>query len=70
MPNTTIQKQPIFPLEDRFNFGNFTIPEVRALKNRSHSGFYDDVKAGLVEIDKIGRKSIVRGPVARKYISR
>jgi hypothetical protein len=58
-----------FSLEDRLNHGNLTVKEVRRLKNRSHSGFYEDVKAGLVKIEKIGRKSIVRGPIARAYIN-
>jgi hypothetical protein len=56
-------------LADRLQFGNLTVNEVCALKNRSRSGFYEDVKKGLVSIEKIGdRKSIVRGPVARCYI--
>jgi hypothetical protein len=45
-----------------------TVEETRRLKNRSHSGFYEDVKRGLVAIEKNGRKSIVRGPIARAYI--
>jgi hypothetical protein len=71
MPNATAQKaqQPIITTQDRFEHGNFTIDEVRALKSRSRTGFYQDLKAGLVKIEKIGRKSIVRGPVARRYIA-
>jgi hypothetical protein len=42
---------------------------VRALKNRSHSGFYEDLKNGLVAIRKIGRKTVVPGPIARAYIA-
>ena len=57
-----------FSLEEIFRFGNLTVAETRALKNRSHSGFYEDVKRGLVKIEKIGAKSIVRGPVAKAYI--
>jgi hypothetical protein len=56
-------------LEERFAHGNFTVDEVCELKHRSHSGFYSDRKAGLVEIQKVGRKTIVRGPIARKYIA-
>jgi hypothetical protein len=56
-------------LADRLEFGNLTVNEVCALKNRSRTGFYEDVKKGLVSIEKIGdRKSVVRGPVARCYI--
>jgi hypothetical protein len=58
----------VFSLEDRFNYGNLSVQEVCALKNRSHSGFYADVKQGLVSIEKIGVKTVVRGPVARAYI--
>jgi hypothetical protein len=46
-----------------------TIDEVCALKQRSRSGFYADLKAGLVQIRKQGRNSIVSGPVARRYIN-
>jgi hypothetical protein len=61
-------RSPWFTLEERFEFGNFTIPEVRALKCCSHTSFYKDVHRGLVSIEKIGAKSIIRGPVARRYI--
>ena len=55
-------------LEDRLKHGNLTILETRKLKNRSHSGFYQDLKRGLVSIRKLGRKSVVPGPVAQRYI--
>jgi len=58
-----------FTLEERFEHGNFTPKEVCQLKNRSHTGFYDDVKRGLVSIEKIGRKTIIRGSIARRYIN-
>jgi hypothetical protein len=61
-------RSPSFNLAERFEYGNFTIPEIRELKNRSHTGFYQDVQRGLVSIEKIGTKSIIRGPVARRYI--
>jgi hypothetical protein len=57
-------------LEDRLKHGNLTILETRKLKNRSHSGFYQDLKRGLVSIRKLGRKSVVPGPVALRYIQR
>jgi hypothetical protein len=60
--------QPEISLADRLAYGNLTVQETRRLKNRSHSGFYEDLKRGLVTIEKSGRKSIVRGPVARAYI--
>jgi hypothetical protein len=56
-------------IQDRLEAGNLTIDEVCALKKRSRSGFYADLKAGLVEVRKQGRNSIVPGPVARRYIN-
>ena len=55
-------------LADRLAFGNLTVEETRTLKNRSHSGFYADLKEGLVAVRKIGRKCVVPGPVAKAYI--
>jgi hypothetical protein len=62
------KEQSGISLADRLAHGNLTVAETRRLKNRSHSGFYEDVKRGLVAIEKSGRKSIVRGPVAQAYI--
>ena len=57
------------PVEVRLNSGNLTIEEVCALATRSKNGFYEDLKAGLVAVRKIGRRSVVPGPVARAYIN-
>ncbi len=54
---------------DRFQFGNFTIDEVCHLRCCSRSVFYEDLKAGLVSIRKAGRKSLVPGPIAKRYIA-
>ena len=64
---TGLQTHP-FTLEDRFRYGCFSVAELLELKSRSNSGFYQDVKDGLVLIEKRGRKTIVRGPVARRYL--
>jgi hypothetical protein len=56
-------------IQDRLENGNLTINEVCALANRSKTGFYADLKAGLVTIRKIGRKSIVPGHIAKRYIA-
>ena len=58
-----------FSLDDMFTHGNLTPKQVQALKNMGHSKFYHDVKKGIVSIRKIGRKSVVPGPVARAYIN-
>jgi hypothetical protein len=59
----------VIPVEVRLNSGNLTIEEVCALATRSKTGFYEDLKAGLVAVRKIGRKSVVPGPIAAAYIS-
>jgi hypothetical protein len=64
----SVDKDPEISLADRLTFGNLTVEETRTLKSRSHSGFYEDLKEGLVAIRKIGRKTVVPGPVARAYI--
>ncbi len=61
--------RPTVTIQDRLDNGNLTIDEVCALANRSKTGFYSDLKAGLVTIRKVGRKSIVSGPVAQLYIA-
>jgi hypothetical protein len=58
----------VISIQDRLEVGNLTIDEVCQLKRRSRSGFYADLKAGLVRIRKQGRNSIVPGPVASAYI--
>jgi hypothetical protein len=66
--NEAIQTLEPITIQDRLEVGNFTIDEVCRLKKRSRSGFYADLKAGLVEIRKQGRLSVVPGPVAKRYI--
>ena len=58
-----------FSLAERFEHGNFLIPEILELKPVSRTQFYEDVKAGLVTIEKHGRRSHVRGPVAKHYVT-
>lgn len=57
------------PVEVRLEAGNLTIDEVCALANSGKTGFYADLKAGLVTVRKIGRKSVVYGPIAKRYIA-
>jgi hypothetical protein len=56
-------------LSDRLENGNLFISEVCALKPCSRSKFYDDVAEGKVTIEKSGSRSVVRGPVAKRYIA-
>jgi hypothetical protein len=66
---TSQKKQPAFSLADRFAYGNFSIDEICELKKRGRTGFYEDLAAGLVTIEKDGRSSRVPGPSALKYIT-
>lgn len=65
----TTSKRPAVTVLERLEAGNLTIDEVCALARRSKTGFYADLKAGLVSIRKIGRKSVVPGHVAKRYIA-
>jgi hypothetical protein len=58
-----------FDLKDRLQHGNLEINEICELKPCSRSKLYQDRKAGLVEFLKVGSKSVVPGPIAKKYIS-
>jgi hypothetical protein len=58
-----------FCLDERLEHGNLTVREVCHLASRSRAGFYQDRQRGLVEIRKIGRKTVVPGPSARAYIA-
>ncbi|HKN28979.1 MAG TPA: hypothetical protein VJY34_14260 [Roseiarcus sp.] len=57
-----------FSLAERLEYGNFSVAEACLLKNRCKCGFYLDVKAGLVALEKIGKKSVIRGPVLQRYL--
>jgi ribosomal protein S14 len=59
----------VVTLQERLASGNLTVAEVCALAGRSRTGFYEDLKAGRVSIRKAGRKTLVPGPVARRYIA-
>jgi hypothetical protein len=64
----TLSAQATVTIRDRLEVGNLSVDEVCALKQRSRSGFYADVRAGLVEIREQGRKSVIPGPAAKRYI--
>ncbi len=58
-----------FSIEDRLQHGNLEVNEVCELKPCSRSKIYVDRKAGLVGFLKVGSKSVVPGPIAKKYIA-
>ena len=62
-------KKPLVTIKDRLEAGNLSVDEVCVLADRSRTGFYADVKAGLVSIRKVGRRSVVPGPIAKRYIA-
>ena len=69
MPNTANKAPPTITIQERLEIGNLSVDEVCVLADRSKTAFYQDVKAELVKIRKVGRRSVVRGPIAKKYIA-
>ena len=58
MSNAIAQKtQPTITIHDRLEYGKLSIDEVCTLAIRSKTGFYQDVKAGLVKIEKTAAKA-------------
>ncbi len=57
----TQKAHPIVTIQDRLENGNLTIDEVCALANRSRTGFYSDLKAGLSLSAKLAGKASFRG---------
>jgi hypothetical protein len=55
-------------LADRLDHGFVTIKELCALKLCGTTQVYADIKAGALPIEKHGRSTRVRGPVAREYV--
>src|SRR3977135_4489536 len=54
---TSLNCKSLVTIGDRLEYGKLSIDEVCTLANRSKTGFYQDLKAGLVKIEKNGRKS-------------
>lgn len=61
-PNT-----PSVTLADRLEHGVLTIDELCILKACGRTQVYADIKAGALPIEKYGRSTRVRGPVAKIY---
>ena len=62
-------KTPSFSISDRFEHGNFEIGEVCELAKVGKTRIYEDLKKGRLSIRKIGRKSVVPGPIALAYVT-
>jgi hypothetical protein len=60
----------IVSLADRLEFGVISVEEMLGLALRGRTAFYDDVKAGLVEIEKHGRFTRIQGSKAKEYLAR
>jgi hypothetical protein len=56
-------------LADRLEYGNLTIRETCLLADTCRSKFYEDLKERRVAIRKLGAKSVVPGPIAKRYIA-
>jgi uncharacterized membrane protein len=57
-----------FTLAERLEHGNLEVQELLELARVSRTKFYADVKSGVVTIEKRGRKTYVRGPIAKRYV--
>jgi hypothetical protein len=58
---------PGVTLADRLEHGYVTIEELCALKVCGKTQIYEDIKSGALEVEKHGRSSRIRGPVAKDY---
>lgn len=56
-------------LSDRLEHGALTVAEICFLRPCSRSKFYSDVRDGRVPIVKRGRRTVVLGPAARRYLA-
>jgi hypothetical protein len=53
--------------EDRFRFGEFSIPELCVLKACGPTKVYEDIKVGRLPSLKRGRNRRIAGPIAKRY---
>jgi hypothetical protein len=58
-----------FSLDERFEFGKFTVAEICELALRSRTAVYNDIAAGLLPIEKHGRATRIAGPHAKRYLN-
>lgn len=63
-----VENTPSVTLEALLEHGYVTIKELCALKLCGMTQVYADIKAGALEVEKHGRSTRVRGPVAREYV--
>jgi hypothetical protein len=59
---------PGVTLADRLEHGFVSIKELAALKLCGPTQIYEDIKAGALPIEKHGRSTRIRGPVAKAYV--
>jgi hypothetical protein len=62
------QTQGGVSLGDRLDHGYVLIDEVCALKMCGKTQVYADIKAGVLPVEKHGRSTRIRGPVAKAYV--
>lgn len=60
-------------LEDRLAHGNVTIAELSELSGRCKASIYNDIKARLLPVIKLGKAKTasvrIAGPIAKRYIA-
>ncbi len=59
---------PLVSFADRLEHGVITIDELCALKRCGRTQVYEDIRAGALEVEKHGRSTRIRGPVAKSYV--
>jgi hypothetical protein len=64
---STTTNTPSVTLTDRLELGFLTIDELAILKACGRTQIYADIKAGALPIEKHGRATRIRGPVAKSY---
>ncbi|OAI30521.1 hypothetical protein A1351_22785 [Methylosinus sp. R-45379] len=62
-----IENAPAVTLETRLKYGYVTVKELCALKLCGLTTIYADIKSGALEVEKHGRSTRIRGPVAVAY---
>jgi hypothetical protein len=62
-----VENTPRVTLADRLEHGFVDLKELADIKLCGLTTIYADIKAGALEVEKHGRSTRVRGPVAKVY---
>lgn len=62
------KEPPQFSLQERFEFGRFSLHELALLAGISLGKLYGDIRARRLETFTHGRRRFVPGPAAKRYL--